>query len=389
MAISLLSEKKSLYNFLGLYIFLTLIILVLASLMYYRFQKELMLSSHLPTLQSHAKEVIYRIRQMHESLLEDNYYPRYSNFRSAIYDADYVKIFSLLRGKRIDFHNVLYKKGRFIYFIKEPERYYLGTKYLIIEILDDEQWIADTFKNILFFGSLFLLFMAFLGYYLTKLFLRPMKNSFTLLNDFIKDTTHELNTPVSTILTNIETIDKSSLDPKLTKKLGRIEIAARTISTIYKDLTYLLLHEQLPSNIETLDMNELLAQRLEYFNTLAKSKRLRIRFSKAPCFLKADRQKIARLVDNLLSNAIKYNKIGGEIRVKTFQNGFFIEDTGIGIPKSKQEEIFERYKRLQSNEGGFGIGLNIVYLIAQEFALRIKIDSKPKFYTRITILWEK
>ena len=389
MATSSLSEKKSLYNFLGLYIFLTLIILLLASLMYYRFQKELMLSSHLPALQNDAKEVIHRIRQMHESLLEDNYYPRYSSFKSAIYDADYVKIFSLLEGDSVDFHNVLYKRGRFIYFIKEPERYYLGTKYVVIEVPDDERWISTTIKNILFFGSMFLLFMAFLGYYLAKLFLRPMKNSFTLLNDFIKDTTHELNTPVSTILTNIETIDKNRLDPRVAKKLGRIEIAARTISTIYKDLAYLLLHEKLPSTIERIDMNELLAQRIEYFKTLAQSKRIHIRFSKSPCYLQADRQKMARLIDNLLSNAIKYNKVGGTIRVVTFRNGFFIEDTGVGIPKSKQQEIFERYKRLQSSEGGFGIGLNIVYLIAQEFGLHIAIDSKPNQFTRITITWDE
>ncbi len=389
MDTNLLSEKKSLYNFLGLYIFLTIIILSLASYTYYRFEKEIMLNSHLPKLHQYAKYVITRIRQMHKSLLEDNYYPRYSNFNSAIYDADYTKIFSLLKNESIDFGNMLYKKGKYIYFIKEPELYYLGAKYVIIEMKDDEQWLTNVYKNIAIFSLLFLAFMAVLGYYLVKLFLRPMKNSILLLNNFIKDTTHELNTPVSTILTNIETLQEKEFDQKIKKKISRIEIAARTISTIYEDLTYLLLHEKIPSKPERIDINTLFRQRIDYFKTLANSKRLSIQFSPHPSYLEADRKKITRLIDNLLSNAIKYNRIGGKIIIKTFHNGFSILDTGQGIPKEKIDTIFERYKRFDTSEGGFGIGLNIVDMIAKEFGLKIQVDSQEGKYTKVTVSWGK
>ena len=389
MDINLTSEKSSLYKFLALYIFLTIIIFLLASMMYYKFEKEVMLYSKLPKLQEYSKDVIRRIRAMHNSLLEDNYYPRYSNFKSAIYDADFVTIFSLLESKQVDFQNFLYKRGQHIYFIKEPSLYFLGAKYVVIEIADDEQWLRRVYKNILLYGGVFIIFMATIGYFLSKQFLRPMKESFVLLNNFIKDTTHELNTPVSTILTNIETIDKENLPPKLRKKIDRIEIAARTISVIYKDLAYLLLQDKIPSTIEKIDMNELISQRVDYFKTMAEAKRVTISFSKAPCFLEADKQKISRLIDNLLSNAIKYNKIGGKITIKTFTKGFFIEDSGIGIEKSKIDEIFERYTRLSNSEGGFGIGLNIVLSIVKEFGMQIKVDSQINTYTRITILWQK
>ncbi|SMC09999.1 sensor histidine kinase [Nitratiruptor tergarcus] len=387
MDTNLTSEKSSLIKFLALYIFLTLIILILASMMYYKFEKEVMLYSRLPKLQEYSKDVIRRIRAMHESLLEDNYYPRYSTFKSAIYDADHVKIFSLLENEHIDFQNFLYKNGSYIHFIKEPSLYYLGAKYVIIEVKDDEIWLHKVYKNIVLFGSLFLLFMGLVGYFLVKQFLKPMKNSFILLNNFIKDTTHELNTPVSTILTNIETIDKNELPPKINKKLNRIEIAARTISVIYKDLVYLLLKDKFPSTLEKIDINALLSQRIDYFKSMAESKKIKISFSQSPCFLEADKQKITRLIDNLLSNAIKYNKIGGTIKIKTFSRGFYIEDSGIGIPEEKIGEIFKRYKRLSSSEGGFGIGLHIVLSIANEFGLKIKVDSKVNQYTRITITW--
>ena len=387
MATSLSSERKTLLYFLSLYIFLTVIIFSLASYMYLRFEKELMLNSHLPKLQNYAKDVIHRIRQMHESLLEDNYYPRYSTFRSGIYDADYVKIFSLLSSDDIDFSHVLYKKGKHIYFIKEPELYYLGAKYVIIEIPDNEAWLRAAIKNIIFFGSLFLLFMATIGYFLTNLFLRPMKNSILLLNNFIKDTTHELNTPVSTILTNIETIKTD--DEKLRRKIGRIEIAARTIATIYNDLTYLLLHDKIPSKKEKIDMKELLKERLNYFKPLAETKKLHIKLHLEPSYLTADRKKITRLIDNILSNAIKYNRVGGTIEVHTFKGGFSIKDTGVGIEREKIKEIFERYKRLSSSEGGFGIGMHIVYMIAKEFDLKISIDSEVDKFTKVTVTWQK
>ncbi|MRI83941.1 MAG: two-component sensor histidine kinase [Nitratiruptor sp.] len=355
--------------------------------MYFRFEKELALNAHLPKLQNYAKDVIHRIRQMHESLLEDNYYPRYSNFRSAIYDADFVQIFSLLRTQKIAFDKVLYKQGKQIYFIKEPELYYLGAKYVVIEIDDDEAWLHRAFANIVFFGSLFLLFMAVIGYFLVTLFLRPMRNSIVLLNDFIKDTTHELNTPVSTILTNIETIESD--DPKLAKKIARIEIAARTIANIYDDLTYLLLHERLPSKIETIDVARLLGQRVDYFKPLAQSKRITFHLDLGPSRLRADRKKLARLIDNILSNAIKYNRVGGSIEVKSFEGGFWIRDSGIGIAKERIDEIFQRYKRLSKVEGGFGIGMHIVYMIAKEFGLKIAIDSQEGVYTKVEVRWDR
>lgn len=84
--------------------------------------------------------------------------------------------------------------------------------------------------------------------------------------------------------------------------------------------------------------------------------------------LTCDPDKIERIILNLLSNAIKFTNPGGEIRVNIYDNVQFvnivIEDTGIGIPKDKQEVIFERFKQvdksLQRNHEGSGIGLSLV-----------------------------
>ena len=82
-----------------------------------------------------------------------------------------------------------------------------------------------------------------------------MRDALHLLDRFIKDTTHELNTPVTAIITNIEMIDKSLLDEKLAKKINRIEIGAKTISNIYEDLTFVTLNNQIISNNENINYN--------------------------------------------------------------------------------------------------------------------------------------
>jgi two-component system OmpR family sensor kinase len=80
-----------------------------------------------------------------------------------------------------------------------------------------------------------------------------MRDALHLLDRFIKDTTHELNTPISAIITNIEMIDKDSLDDKLARKINRIDIGAKTISNIYEDLTFLTLNNKIISQNEELN----------------------------------------------------------------------------------------------------------------------------------------
>ena len=60
--------------------------------------------------------------------------------------------------------------------------------------------------------------LLFVGYFIAKLFLKPMRESIQMLDRFIKDTTHELNTPIAAILSNIQMINKDNIDEKLAKR---------------------------------------------------------------------------------------------------------------------------------------------------------------------------
>jgi len=226
------------------------------------------------------------------------------------------------------------------------------------------------------------------GYFLMKLFLKPMRDAIKLLDRFIKDTTHELNTPVSAILSNIEMIDIESLDEKLQKKIKRIDIGARTVSNLYQDLTYLMLSHKIVSKDEDVDLEELLKERVEYFSLFADSRKVELALNvQAKSHLYIDRKKIAKLIDNLLSNAIKYNKIRGKVTITLEKESILVEDSGRGVSKEMLGEIFKRYTRADNSVGGFGIGLSIVGMIAKEYSLKVSIDSKEHEWTKVVVKW--
>ena len=97
---------------------------------------------------------------------------------------------------------------------------------------------------------------------------------------------------------------------------------------------------------------------------------------------------LSRIIDNLLSNAIKYNKRDGKIRVKLDQDSLVISDTGIGFDQEMADRIFERYKRLDTSSGGFGLGLSIVKSLCELYKIDIDVLSKKGVGTTFTLSWK-
>jgi len=183
-------------------------------------------------------------------------------------------------------------------------------------------------------------------------------------------------------------IDKSSLDEKLAKKIKRIDIGARTVSNLYQDLTYLTLSHKIISNDEDVSLKEIIQERVEYFSLFSDSKKLKVSFTcKEDKLLHIDRKKITKLIDNLFSNAIKYNKINGSIDIVLQAQYLEVKDSGRGIKKEKIEDMFKRYARADTSVGGFGIGLSIVGMIADEYSLHVSITSEEKEWTKVRVSW--
>ncbi len=382
------SEKKSLFRFLTLYVSMVILLITLLSVFYYQNREELMLSDQRALLTKYAYIQTRRLKVLHHFFDERREYPRDPRFKSAIYDLEHMKIFSLLEDENVRFdQEEIYITNDHIHLVKTLDEFYLGTKYLIIEVIESREWIGETWKNIILYGFLtFIMFMLF-GLYLMKLFLKPMRDSIVLLDRFIKDTTHELNTPLSAILANIEMMDTDVMDEKNKTKLSRINIAAKTVSILYKDLMYLTLEQEKANEDEEIKIKELIYDRAEYFSVLSRSKHLECNLDLKEATITMDRRKLIRVIDNLISNAIKYNKRNGTVGIKLRQGELIIWDTGIGISEKNIPWMFDRYMRFNNSEGGFGVGLSIVKKILDEYNISIKVESKEGEGTRMVLSW--
>ena len=215
--------------------------------------------------------------------------------------------------------------------------------------------------------------LALIGFYLARLFLKPIKDEREKLNNFIKDTTHELNTPISAILMSCEKEELSK------KQIERIRLASVKISEIYKDLTYIFLEDKEKKiNLEDISLKKIIQEELKYFEVLAEKKKIIINADLEELDYKINENDFIRVFNNILSNAIKYNKKAGFINIELKDKQLMIKDSGIGIDEKKVKDIFNRYYRATKDSGGFGIGLNIVKNICDEYKIKIDVQSKIK-----------
>lgn len=217
--------------------------------------------------------------------------------------------------------------------------------------------------------------IALVSRFLVKIALKPLESKITMLNSFIKDFTHEINTPLSVILLSIEQLEKQqNID---TTKFARMKLAAKTLSQTYSDLIFLTFPDTISNEEERIVMKEAIKERLEYFRLFFERKQIALSIDlQGDESLMASKSKINKMLDNLISNAIKYNKKGGSVSVNLKGRALSIKDSGYGIDEKNLTKIFERYARFNSDQGGFGIGLSLVKSICKEYHIEISCHSK-------------
>ena len=380
------SEKKTITNVLILYLFSTFLLVSMVAFAYFRYEAEIYKNQIKSMSTKKAEQLHIELEKLHKSSDSELTYPRYSDFESAIYDSNKNLIFSTeANHKKIDFSKELYKEDGFVYFIYSAKPYYLGAKYIVLK-----QKNISVFKNIginiLLLTLIVLFIIGLTSIFLVKLILKPLRENVNILDKFIKDTTHELNTPVSTILTNIEMIEQLPLDINMKTKLNRIKIASQSISNLYEDLVYITLNHNIQKKNEYVEISKIIEDRIEYFTLMFNSKNIEIVFeNNGSMKLFIDKSNITRVVDNLLSNAYKYSKKNSVLKITSTEQLFKICDEGIGMDQSEIARIFERYTRFDTTVGGFGIGYNIIHSIINEYKLNIQINSQKGVGTCITI----
>lgn len=300
-------------------------------------------------------------------------YPRFRSFESGLYDAHFNPIFSLIeQSPAIQEAGYHIENGYAYLVVPLPERRYFDASYLVVgggvsyaSIYQDVVMILFSITALIFVLSLFFL----------DRFALPFQRLNQRLDRFIKDSMHEINTPLSIINVNIDLYNRSNPNNKY---LQRIKAATKTLATLYNDMDYLIKNERLSFEYDIIDLSLFLQERIDYFAEVAALKNLSIEPRIAgEMRIFFNLTQLQRIIDNNLSNAIKYSYEGGTIEVilEPTDDGCVIrfKDQGIGI--EDVERIFERYYRENKDKGGFGIGLNIVKSIIDKAGIELAIDS--------------
>jgi two-component system OmpR family sensor kinase len=318
----------------------------------------------------------------------DEYLLHHPKFNIAMMDKNNNIIYPNPAPFNVKFKQGFFRENTHYFFIKTIELENIkNIHYLIVkaDTIDDE--LYRTKKTILIVLVFSILFFGVVIFILSKFFLRPLRQYIELLNKFITDATHELNTPISVLSMSLETIEVDSLSQNNSKSINRMLIATRTLSHLYNDLTFSIFSSK-HYPLENICLQKSIEQRIDYFRPLATTKNINFIADLKKCEIVINERLIVRVIDNLLSNAIKYNKKNGTINIKLDENLLTFSDTGVGFDQSKSKEIFERYKRFDNSNGGFGLGLNIVKSICDLYKIKIEVTSKVDIGTTFILTWD-
>lgn len=216
--------------------------------------------------------------------------------------------------------------------------------------------------------------------------------------EFVADVSHELKTPITSIMGYADTLVEGEYDKETQSKfLGVIASEARRMAKLVSDLLTLSRYDNDKSNWEKseFDLGELTKKCVDNLGIEIKKKK-----QDAECFVTAnvpkvyaDKYGIERVILNVLTNSIKYTQEGGTIKVYVgfVYNDAYIKiiDNGIGIPEEDLSKIFERFYRVDKARtremGGTGLGLSIAKEILDKNGGSIDIKSKVGEGTEVVI----
>lgn len=192
---------------------------------------------------------------------------------------------------------------------------------------------------------------------------------------FLKNAIHEINTPLSIILMNIDLYNlKFERNPYLIK----IEAAVKVLENIYGDLSFIVKKENKDGRVDMINFTDFINDRVEYFSDVAIGNKLKIKSTiDSEIFVLFNEFELQRLCDNNISNAIKYSYINKDVHVRLYRDEgctiFEVENSGEQIIDNKN--IFSRFYREDNARGGFGLGLNIVKEICDNNNVYVEVKS--------------
>jgi signal transduction histidine kinase/CheY-like chemotaxis protein/HPt (histidine-containing phosphotransfer) domain-containing protein len=211
-------------------------------------------------------------------------------------------------------------------------------------------------------------------------------------SDFLAAMSHEIRTPMNSILGFLELLELGPLTGEQREYLSIVDSNARNLLSIINDILDLSKIEKGKMELDSLpfDPAEAASRVAKLFEKKAAEKDIDLRFSHGaiPACL-GDPLRFGQVLINLLGNAIKFTPEGGRVELgldavvegEGIRVSARVDDTGIGIPRERQERIFEAFSQgdpsISGRFGGTGLGLSISSRIVKLMGGSISVESEP------------
>jgi PAS domain S-box-containing protein len=209
-------------------------------------------------------------------------------------------------------------------------------------------------------------------------------------SEFLSRMSHELRTPLNAILGFGQLLQMRDLDEGKQDSVSEIMKAGNHLLELINEVLEISRIEagRLAISLEPVPLHDLVAETLSLIRPLADQRGLSLGYEDAGCMgehVLADFQRLKQVLLNLLSNAVKYNVPGGSVRLTCGRGSdnrlrIMVSDTGGGIPRERQAQLFEPFERLgaeQGGEEGTGLGLALSKGLVEAMGGAIGMESTP------------
>jgi signal transduction histidine kinase len=242
-----------------------------------------------------------------------------------------------------------------------------------------------------------------LSFWLARWALSPVEKAWDQQNRFVADASHELKTPITVILANLDIL-RTHKDETVQSQMRWIRNTreeAERMRELIEDLLFLAKNDAsaLKEQMSEIDLSDLSEDRALNFEAVAFEKGVSLESSISPGLkVTGNEGQLKQLLTILLDNAVKYADQDGHVKVllspcqeKNGKNAarIVVNNTGEPIPPEDLEHIFERFYRADKSrarkEGGYGLGLSIADSIVRLHRGRISCESTKKDGTTFTV----
>ena len=245
----------------------------------------------------------------------------------------------------------------------------------------------NLFENMILLFIIMLCFVFLSAIFISKLAIEPLLDYVNSLQNLSKETLHELNLPISTIIANASMLKKNATDEKSIKRIFRIESACEMLSQRYNELDYLIKMQANQDVSEDIKLDELVKDRVEFLESIYPHIVFKLELTKTEIF--NDKIGLTKIIDNIIDNAVKYSRNSININIKLKDTLLSIEDFGCGMDEVELLRIFDKYYQHNKNIQGFGIGLSMVKRFCDKNDIGLNFQSKLNSGTTVELKFKK